>query len=118
MRFYPAHYRMKCGTGMRHASDGGNAPGIEQRSGSSRDNLLSRTGCDQTAAYRGDYFRILPGSSGGFTAVAYPTRYRSSGVMTFIVSGEGRVSRKISGQIRRRSRAISTFPVDGRTPVE
>ena len=71
-------------------------------------------------AFHGYYFRILAESSGGITAVAYPTRYRSSGVMTFIVSREGRVSEKDLGpNTAKMAGAITTLPVDGTwTPVE
>ena len=49
--------------------------------------LLSRTaGSDNAIPYHGYNFRILSRSPDGFTAVAYPTAYRSSGVMTFLVT--------------------------------
>ena len=65
--------------------------------------------------YRGYYFRILPrqGKNGqggakkyivqgqmteGFAFLAYPAEYKSSGVMTFIVSGDGAVFQKNLGQ--------------------
>jgi hypothetical protein len=65
--------------------------------------------------YRGYYFRILtqqgkhaPGGAksyiahgkmtGGFAFVAYPARYRSSGVMTFIVGSDGVVYEKDLGK--------------------
>jgi hypothetical protein len=47
--------------------------------------------------FRGYYFRILPTSAGGFAAVAYPALYRSSGVMTFIVTQNGGVAEKDLG---------------------
>jgi hypothetical protein len=47
--------------------------------------------------FRGYYFRILSTSAGGFTAVAYPALYRSSGVMTFIVTQTGGVAEKDLG---------------------
>ena len=37
--------------------------------------------------FHGYYFRVLKQRSGGTTVVAYPTEYRSSGVMTFIANG-------------------------------
>jgi DUF2950 family protein len=51
---------------------------------------------------RGYYFRILSNSGGGnsgggFTAVAYPAMYRSSGVMTFIATQKGGVAEKDLG---------------------
>jgi hypothetical protein len=64
-------------------------------------------------AFHGYYFRILPRSVSGFSAVAYPTRYRSSGVMTFIVSPEGRVSEKDLGpNTAKIAAAITTLPAD------
>jgi hypothetical protein len=65
--------------------------------------------------YRGYYYRILtrrgrnsPGGpksyivggkmTGGFAFVAYPAEYRSSGVMTFIVDGDGVVYQKDLGR--------------------
>jgi hypothetical protein len=48
-------------------------------------------------AFHGYYYRILPSSSGGFTAIAYPVTYRSSGVMTFVVTQDLGVSEKDLG---------------------
>jgi hypothetical protein len=49
--------------------------------------LLSTTdGEDKAVPYHGYYFRILSRSPDGFAAVAYPADYRSSGVMTFVVT--------------------------------
>jgi Protein of unknown function (DUF2950) len=49
--------------------------------------LLSTTaGGDKAVPYHGYYFRILSRSPDGFAAVAYPVAYRSSGVMTFLVT--------------------------------
>jgi hypothetical protein len=47
--------------------------------------------------FHGNYFHILPSSSGGFAAIAYPAVYRSSGVMTFIVTQGVGVSEKDLG---------------------
>ena len=64
--------------------------------------------------YRGYHFHVLVGQgkngpggaksymangkmTGGFAFVAYPAVYRSSGVMTFIVSADGRVYEKDLG---------------------
>ena len=47
--------------------------------------------------FRGYYFRILSNSGGGFAAIAYPATYRSSGVMTFIVTQDGGVFEKDLG---------------------
>jgi hypothetical protein len=47
--------------------------------------------------FHGYYFHILSKSGGGFAAIAYPVMYRSSGVMTFIVTQDGGVSEKDLG---------------------
>jgi hypothetical protein len=47
--------------------------------------------------FHGYYFHILSNSGGGFAAVAYPVMYRSSGVMTFVVTQDGGVSEKDLG---------------------
>jgi hypothetical protein len=48
--------------------------------------------------FHGYYFHILSNSGGGFAAIAYPVMYRSSGVMTFIVTQDGGVSEKDLGK--------------------
>jgi len=47
----------------------------------------------------GYYFRLLPGRKpvNGFTLIAYPAQYRSSGVMTFVVNQNGVVYEKDLG---------------------
>jgi Protein of unknown function (DUF2950) len=47
--------------------------------------------------FHGYYFRIMANSNGQFAAIAYPARYRTSGVMTFIVTQDGGVSEKDLG---------------------
>jgi hypothetical protein len=55
-------------------------------------------GASKPVLFHGYYFRILSNSGGGgFTAIAYPVVYRSSGVMTFIATGNGGVSEKDLG---------------------
>jgi hypothetical protein len=46
---------------------------------------------------QGYYYHILPNPGGGFVAIAYPAVYRSSGVMSFIVTQDGGVSEKDLG---------------------
>jgi hypothetical protein len=46
--------------------------------------------------YHGYYYRILPAAS-GFGFIAYPADYRSSGVMTFLVSQKGVIYQKDLG---------------------
>jgi hypothetical protein len=47
--------------------------------------------------FHGYYFRILSSSGDGFSAIAYPAIYRSSGVMTFIVNHDDAVYEKDLG---------------------
>jgi Protein of unknown function (DUF2950) len=47
--------------------------------------------------FHGYYFHILSNSGDGFAAIAYPVMYRSSGVMTFVVTRDGGVSEKDLG---------------------
>jgi hypothetical protein len=53
--------------------------------------------------FHGYFFRLLPAGSvkgktpGGFALIAYPAEYRSSGVMTFIVTNHGVVYEKDMG---------------------
>jgi hypothetical protein len=47
--------------------------------------------------YEGYYYRVLTGLPSGVVLVAYPAEYRSSGVMTFIVTGSGSVYEKDLG---------------------
>jgi len=47
--------------------------------------------------FHGYYFHVLSHSGGGFAAIAYPVMYRSSGVMTFVVTQDGGVSEKDLG---------------------
>src|SRR5271156_2083184 len=54
-------------------------------------------GASKPILFRGYYFRILSTSAGGFAAVAYPALYRSSGVMTFIVTQNSGVAEKDLG---------------------
>jgi hypothetical protein len=71
-------------------------------------------------AFHGYYYHILPNSSGGFAAVAYPVMYRSSGVMTFIVSQNFGVSEKDLGpNTVRIAGAMAAYHADATwTPVE
>jgi hypothetical protein len=56
----------------------------------------TRPGAD-SVAFHGYYFRILPDTGRGIAAIAYPAAYRSSGVMTFIATQDGRVFEKDLG---------------------
>jgi hypothetical protein len=70
--------------------------------------------------FRGYYFRTLPNSDGGSAAIAYPAVYRSSGVMTFIVTREGAVAEKDLGpNTARIAGTMSVYHADGTwRPVE
>ena len=59
--------------------------------------LTGAEGGNETVPYHGYYFRILSRSPEGFTAVAYPAAYRSSGVMTFLVTPNKMVYEKDLG---------------------
>ncbi len=60
--------------------------------------LMNSGGGSQPVLFRGYYFRVLPGSrSGGFTLLAYPAAYRSSGVMTFVATDKDVVYEKDLG---------------------
>jgi hypothetical protein len=71
-------------------------------------------------AFHGYYYHILPSSSGGFAAIAYPVMYRSSGVMTFIVTQNFGVSEKDLGpNTVKIAGAMAAYHADATwTPVE
>lgn len=60
-----------------------------------------RTDAANPVALHGYYFRVLPpqkaNAAAGFAVVAYPAEYRSSGVMTFVVTEKGNVYEKDLG---------------------
>ena len=63
--------------------------------------------------FHGYYFRILSKSAGGFAAIAYPSVYRSSGVVTFIVNQDDVVYEKDLGRNTARvARAMATYHAD------
>jgi hypothetical protein len=76
---------------------------------------LAAAQSELTAPYHGYYYRILVRQGkdarggaydyvvqgkmiGGFAVVAYPARYRASGVMTFMVNPDGRILQKDLGR--------------------
>jgi hypothetical protein len=66
--------------------------------------------------FHGYYFRVLsqPKGSGRFTLIAYPAEYRSSGVMTFIVTSRDMVYQKDLGMdTAATAGAMSAFRRDG-----
>jgi hypothetical protein len=58
-----------------------------------------RTDAANPTPVRGYYFRMLASAkaTGGFAVIAYPAEYRSSGVMTFVVTQKGEVYEKDLG---------------------
>jgi Protein of unknown function (DUF2950) len=71
---------------------------------------------NKAVPYHGYYFRIVSRSPEGFAAVAYPAAYRSSGVMTFVITPSKVVYEKDLGprgartaQTMREIRADSTW---------
>ena len=68
---------------------------------------------NKAAPYHGYYFRIVSSSPEGFAAVAYPAAYRSSGVMTFVITPSKVVYEKDLGPGgARAAQAMSKFPTD------
>ena len=70
--------------------------------------------------FHGYYFHTLATSDGGLTAIAYPAVYRTSGVMSFIVSAGGSVSEKDLGPgTAKLAAAMSSYQPDATwTPVD
>ena len=60
--------------------------------------VLADTKSDnKPVSLHGYYFRVLPRSGNGFSAIAYPAVYRSSGVMTFVINQNDVVHEKDLG---------------------
>ena len=70
--------------------------------------------------FHGYYFRILSRSDTGFTAIAYPAVYRSSGVMTFLINQDDGVYEKDLGpDTAKVAGAMRAYPSDRSwTPAE
>ena len=63
--------------------------------------------------FHGYYFRILSKSAGGFSAIAYPAIYRSSGVMTFIINQDDVVyERDLGPDTAKVAGAMTTYRSD------
>ena len=75
---------------------------------------------NKAVPYHGYYFRIVSSSPEGFAAVAYPAAYRSSGVMTFVITPSKVVYEKDLGPGgARAAQAIGKFRTDSTwVPVE
>jgi hypothetical protein len=74
----------------------------------------------QPILFHGYYFHSLAASDGGLAAIAYPAVYRSSGVMSFIVTEEGGLSEKDLGPgTAKLAAAMSKYQSDDTwTPVD
>jgi hypothetical protein len=67
----------------------------------------------QPVSFHGYDFRILSHSSAEFAAIAYPSLYRSSGVMTFIVNQKADVYEKDLGPNSAKvARAMRAYHLD------
>lgn len=60
--------------------------------------------------FHGYYFRIVKERSGETTVVAYPTEYRSSGVMTFVATGNTVYERDLGPQTASAAETIHSKP--------
>jgi hypothetical protein len=96
-----------------------------------REGYAKKEGSHQPVPFHGYYFRILtaqgthaPGGSYsyvvkgnmilGFAMVAYPARYGSSGIMTFIVNQDGLVYQKdLGGNTAKLAGSMKTYDPDG-----
>ena len=75
--------------------------------------VIKAEGREPAVPYRGYAYRLLPGEGKGFTFVAYPVEYRSSGVMTFIINEKGVVYQKDLGHgTVRQARTLTSFRFD------
>lgn len=85
-----------------------------EEAGSLLNTLLSGSpGGNEPALFRGYYFRVLAKSRDGFTAVAYPAAYGSSGFMTFVVNERDVVYEKDLGPAgARAARTLSGVRLD------
>lgn len=62
--------------------------------------------------FRGYYFRVVPQDSGGALLVAYPSKYRVTGVMTFVVSGGSVYEKDLGTQTETLARQIDARPTE------
>jgi len=74
----------------------------------------------QPILFQGYYFHTLDSPSGGLAAIAYPAVYRSSGVMSFIVTqGSGLSEKDLGPGTAKIAAAMSRYqPDDTWTPVD
>ena len=86
----------------RSLAEAQQTPGTEVTAPAGADSLITTllsptASVDQAVPYHGYYFRIVSRSPDGFAAVAYPAAYRSSGVMSFVVTQNKAVYEKDLG---------------------
>ena len=95
-------------------------PGTDSEADRLVKTLLPEVGASKPIPFHGYYFRILPNSGGGIAAIAYPAMYRSSGVMTFIVTQDGGVSEKdLGADTAKIAGAMTSYHADATwTPAE
>jgi Protein of unknown function (DUF2950) len=75
--------------------------------------LSEKANGNKAVPYHGYYFRIVSRSPEGFAAVAYPATYRSSGVMTFVVTPNKVVYQKDLGPAgARTAQTVSKMQLD------
>jgi hypothetical protein len=74
---------------------------------------------NQPAAFHGYYFRSLARSGNRVAALAYPTAYRSSGVMTFIVDPDGAYEKDLGPNTAKIAGTMTGYRIDRTwTPAE
>src|SRR5258707_307035 len=71
-------------------------------------------------AFHGYYFRSLAGSGNRFAAIAYPTAYQSSGVMTFIIDPDrGAYQKDLGPNTAKVAATLARYRIDRTwTPAE
>jgi hypothetical protein len=76
--------------------------------------LTGGAGTDGLEPYYGYYYKvILAQNGGGFTVLAFPAEYRSSGVMTFLVGADGNAYEKDMGpDTGKLARQVNSAPSD------
>jgi hypothetical protein len=100
----------------------------EVKAGSDQDPLRNfaatlASGEDASSADRqpfdGYYFRRIAGDAAGVQLVAFPADYRSSGVMTFVITGDGSIFEKDLGpQTSTLAKQLQGKPAKDWTPVQ
>jgi hypothetical protein len=75
--------------------------------------LSGKTSGNNVVPYHGYFFRIVSRSPEGFAAVAYPAAYRSTGIMTFVVTqSEGVYEKDLGAAGARMAQKVSKIQPD------